>query len=110
MDVTYVKSTSTITLFRLRNNNPGTATLTRIEIDWPGENDALFNTILNGRVIWVGEDLVPPTIISSWYGEPSDREVGGTMALEFFFGTPASEQGYRLQISFGNGCTIGTTN
>jgi hypothetical protein len=110
IDLDFIKSTSTIALWRLQNNSSTIARINKIEMEWPIENDAVFNSILNGKVIWVGEDLFSPTLMDSWYGEPADRDVIGTNALEFFFGTPASSNGYNLQISFDNGCTIASSN
>ena len=110
MDVGFVKATSTIALFRLRNISPIPTTITRIVLDWPEENDAVFNAILDGNVIWAGVEMSSPTEMKAWRGEPGDRSVRGTHALEFFFGTPAGQRGYRLEIAFENGCTIRTAN
>lgn len=110
MDVDFIKATSTIALFRLRNANTVSTTITRIVLEWPEENDAVFNAILDERVIWAGVEMSSPTEMTTWRGEPSDRSVRGTQGLEFFFGTPAAQRGYRLQISFENGCTISTAN
>jgi hypothetical protein len=80
--------------------------ISRIEITWPESNDAIFNAFLNGKVIWLGEDLVPPTILTTWFGEEEDRQLQGVMSLEFFFGTQAAASGYGLRVQFSNGCAI----
>jgi hypothetical protein len=110
MDVDFIKATSTVALFRLRNGNKASTTITHIVLGWPDENDAVFNAILDGSVFWAGVEMNSPTDMTTWRGELADRSVRGVHALEFFFGTPAAQRGYHLEISFENGCTISTTN
>ena len=110
MDVDFIKSTSTIVLFRLRNSNPFSTSITQIVLNWPEENDAVFNAILDGNVIWAGVEMDSPTEMTNLRGEPRDRSIRGTHALEFFFGTPAAQRGYRLDVSFENGCVVSIAN
>jgi hypothetical protein len=84
--------------------------LTRIDLRWPKENDAIFNAVLDDVVIWAGEDLVSPTLMSSWLGNPIRQEVRGTVPLEFGFGTDAASRGYNLTLYFDNGCIINSSD
>ncbi|TET34526.1 MAG: RHS repeat-associated core domain-containing protein, partial [Anaerolineales bacterium] len=69
-------------------------------------NDAVFNVFLDGIVIWSGEDLYPPTHISSWLGSPTDRQVDLSARLGVFYGTYAASSGYNLRLTFDNGCQV----
>jgi len=60
--------------------------------------------------VWAGEDLTPPTHISSWVGGLSAREVDSSADLEVFFGTNAAASGYNLLITFDNGCQASAGN
>ncbi|MGD2163453.1 MAG: hypothetical protein PVG04_10175 [Anaerolineales bacterium] len=106
----FVKATSTIGLWRIQNNNPFSVYLTRIDLRWPKENDAIFNAVLDDVVIWAGEDLISPTLMSSWLGNPIRQEVRGTVPLEFGFGTDAASRGYNLTLYFDNGCIINSSD
>lgn len=108
--LTFVNATSNIGLWRLSNDNSTPAMITQIELSWPKANEVIFNAFLNGRVIWSGGDLVPPSFMTTWFGDPSDRIVEGNTRLEFLFGTSAVSSGYDLQLDFDNGCTVSTSN
>jgi hypothetical protein len=109
LDLSYLNATSNIVAWRVRNSSGQPFTLNRVEITWPGSNDAIFNAFLDGDVIWSGQDLVSPTIITSWFGERDDRTVESLSRLEFFFGTAAAESGYNLTLRFENGCQVTTS-
>jgi hypothetical protein len=106
VDLDYLNVTSNIVAWRLSNDSGQAFILNRIEITWPGSNDAIFNAFLDGEVIWSGQDLVSPTIITTWFGEHSNRVLGTLSRLEFFFGTNAASSGYDLTIGFENGCVV----
>ncbi|MDF1499606.1 MAG: hypothetical protein P1P76_03960 [Anaerolineales bacterium] len=106
----FVKSTSTIGLWRVRNNNLFAVYLTGIYLEWPKANDAIFNAVLDNVVIWAGEDLISPTQMNYWLGNPIRQEVRGPVTLEFGFGTDAASSGYKLTLYFENGCKISTAN
>ncbi len=106
LDLRFLSATSTITRWRLENRGGQPMVISRIETTWPTSNDAIFNAFLDGKVIWSGEDLVPPTILTTWFGGEADRQLQGVMSLEFFFGTQAASSGYDLRVRFSNGCEV----
>jgi hypothetical protein len=106
LDLRFLSATSTVSRWRLENRGSQAMEIARIETSWPQSNDAIFNAFLDGKVIWSGEDLVPPTIMTTWFGEPEDRQLRGAVSLEFFYGTQAAANGYDLMVQFSNGCTI----
>jgi hypothetical protein len=110
LDLRFLNATSNIAVWRVGNTSGHSFTLNRIEIEWPKSNDAIFNAFLDGNVIWSGEDLVSPTFITSWIGEPADRSVNSPSRLEFFFGTAAAASGYDLSLWFENGCVVSRSN
>ena len=110
LDLRFLSSTSNIAAWRLQNDSGVTLTITRIEIDWPKSNDAIFNTFLDGKVIWSDEDLTPPTIMTTWIGDSEDRSVDRLSRVEFFFGTLAAPGGYDLYLWFSNGCEVSAAN
>ena len=110
LDLRFLSATSNIAAWRLQNDSGTTLTFSRIEIDWPQSNDAIFNVFVNGMVIWSDEDLTPPTVINSWIGSPDDRSVDRLSRVEFFFGTLAAPGGYDLNLWFENGCVISAAN
>ncbi|MEE9512524.1 MAG: hypothetical protein V3V46_00480 [Anaerolineales bacterium] len=110
LDLRFLSATSNIAAWRLQNDSGTTLTITRIEIDWPKSNDAIFNAFQNGKVIWSDEDLIPPTIMTTWIGDPEDRSAERLSRVEFFFGTMAAPSGYDLHLWFENGCEISATN
>jgi len=110
LDLRFLSATSNIAAWRLQNDSGVALTITRIEIDWPKSNDAIFNAFLDGNVIWSDTDLTPPTIMTAWIGDPEDRSVGRLSRVEFFFGTLAEPGGYDLYLWFENGCEVSTAN
>lgn len=104
LDLTFLSATSNLARWRLRNDSGRDLEITRIQMDWPPENDAVFNAFVGGTVIWSGEDLVAPTILTEWVGEAEARTVQAVATVEFLFGTTAAAQGYDLHIWFANGC------
>ncbi len=110
LDLRFISATSNIAAWRLQNDSGAALTITRIEIDWPKSNDAIFNAFLDGKVIWSDEDLIPPTIMSAWIGDPEDRSVERLSRVEFFFGTMAAPGGYDLHLWFENECDVSAAN
>jgi hypothetical protein len=110
LDLRFLSATSNIATWRLQNDSGLTLTITRIEIDWPKSNNAIFNAFLDGKVIWSDEDLTPPTIMTTWIGNSEDRSVDRLSRVEFFFGTLAESDGYDLHLWFENGCEVSATN
>ena len=110
LDLRFLSATSNIGAWRLQNDSGMALTITRIEIDWPKSNDAVFNAFLDGKVIWSDADLTPPTIMTTWIGNPEDRSVDGLSRVEFFFGTLAEPGGYDLFLWFDNGCEVSAAN
>lgn len=110
LDLRFISSTSNITAWRLQNDSGTALMITRIEIDWPKSNDAIFNAFLDGKVIWSNTDLTPPTIMTTWIGDPGDRRVDRLSRVEFFFGTMAAPGGYDLYLWFDNGCEVSAAN
>ena len=110
LDLRFISATSNIAAWRLQNDSGATLTLAHIEIDWPKSNDAIFNAFLDGKVIWSNVDLIPPTIMTTWIGNPEDRSVERLSRVEFFFGTMAAPGGYDLHLWFENGCEISAAN
>jgi hypothetical protein len=92
----------------ITNNSGGTIRITRIRLtDWPEGNDPLFTIALSGSPIWNGEIESPPADISSgWMGSPSDRDIGASANISFFFGFPANGSPYDLRLTFDNGCVV----
>ena len=110
LDMRFLSATSNIVAWRLQNDSGTTLTITRIEIDWPKSNDAIFNAFQNGKVIWSDADVTPPTIMTTWIGDPEDRSVDTLSRVEFFFGTMAARGGYDLYLWFDNGCEVSAAN
>jgi hypothetical protein len=106
LDLSYLNATSNIVAWRVSNTSGSPFTLNRVEIVWPESNDAIFNAFLDGEVIWSGQDLISPTIITNWFGGHDDRMVDSLSRLEFFFGTEAATSGYALTLRFENGCEV----
>jgi hypothetical protein len=110
LDLRFLNATSNIAAWRIGNSSSQPFLLNHIEIKWPASNDAVFNTFLDGVVIWSGEDLVSPSYISEWMGDPADRIITNISRLEFFFGTAAASGGYDLTLRFENGCEVSASN
>ena len=110
LDLRFHSAISSVAAWQLQNHSGTALTLVRIEIDWPKSNDAIFNAILNGKTIWAGEDQIPPTIMTTWIGDPEDRSVDRQARVEFLFGTLAASDGYDLRLWFENGCVIPPVN
>jgi len=110
LDLRFISSTSNIAAWQLQNDSGTTPRVTRIELDWPKSNDAIFNTLFDGKVIWSDVDQTPPTIMTTWIGAPEDRSVDRLTRVEFFFGTLAAPGGYDLYLWFDNGCEISAAN
>jgi hypothetical protein len=106
LNLSFLNATSNITGWRLQNDSGSALAITRIEIEWPTTNDAVFNVFLDGTVIWSGEGLESPTIMTTWIGGTEDRSVDTLSLVEFFFGTVAVSSGYDLRIWFSNGCEV----
>lgn len=110
VNIHFLSATSNIGLWQLNNMNLQSAEITRISLLWPDQNGAVFNAFLNGTVIWSGGDLVSPTIITDWIGEPVNREVLGSTRLEFLFGFDAASSGYKITVELSNGCSASASN
>jgi hypothetical protein len=110
LDLSFLNVTSNITGWRLQNDSGSALAITRIEIEWPRSNDAIFNVFMDGTVIWSGEGLDSPTIMTTWIGDTGDRSVDTLSLVEFFFGTSAASSGYDLRIWFANGCEVSAAN
>ena len=106
LNLSFLNATSNITGWRLQNDSGSALTIMRIEIEWPKSNDAIFNAFLDGKVIWSGEGLVSPTIMTAWIGDTDDRSIDNLSLVEFFFGTSAVSDGYDLRLWFENGCEV----
>jgi hypothetical protein len=106
LNLRFLTATSNVVQWRLANSSGIEMELTRAQIEWPQANEAIFNVFLNGSTIWSSQDLVPPTIISSWIGTTADRTVDGVERLELTFGLSAAQSGYNLRLWFGNGCQV----
>ena len=110
LDLCFLSATSNIAAWRLQNDSGVALASTRIEIDWPKSNDAIFNAFLDGKVIWSDEDLTPPTTMTTWIGNSEDRSAESLSRVEFFFGTLAESSGYDLHLWFENGCEVSAAN
>jgi len=110
LDLRFLSATSNIAAWRLQNDSGVALTITRIELDWPKSNDAIFNAFLDGKVIWSDVSLTSPTIMTTWIGDPEDRSVDRLSRVEFFFGTLAEPGGYDLHLWFENGCEVSAVN
>lgn len=110
LDLSFLNATSNITGWRLQNDSGSALAIVRIEIEWPKSNDAIFNAFLDGNVIWSGEGLVSPTIMTAWIGDTEDRSVDSLSRVEFFFGTSAVSGGYDVHLWFENGCEVSAAN
>jgi hypothetical protein len=106
VDLRFMNAISNVVLWRVSNTSGQGFILNHIEISWPIANDAIFNAFVDGNVIWSGEDLSPPTIISTWSGDHNERSITSSSRLEFIFGTAAAESGYNLTLRFENGCEV----
>jgi len=110
IDVGNFSRMSNIAGWEITNDTGETIRIEVIDLNWPASNDALFNIFVDGSVVWAGEDLTPPTHISSWVGDQSARDVDSSAELEVFFGTNAAASGYNLLITFDNGCQASAGN
>lgn len=109
-DFHFQSATSNIGTWFLDSPMGVSASIVRIELSWPEENEAIFNAFLNGDVIWSGGDLVAPTIMVEWVGEPDNRRLAGIDSLEFLFGTNAAASGYDVLLRLDNNCELTTSN
>ena len=91
--------TSNISEWVIRNDTGSAVTVQSVNLGWPVSNDALFFMYLGGAEIWSGEDLDPPTSVSS-----VGRSVSSSADLEAHFGASAAGSGYSLTVNFTNGC------
>ena len=110
LDLRFINATSTVAAWRVQNSSGVPQIISRIEMEWPSTNDAIFNAFLDGAAIWSGVDQVSPTFVTSWIGDESDRRVNSLSRLEFFFGTAAASSGYNLTLRFENGCEVSHTH
>jgi hypothetical protein len=110
IDIGSFSRMSNVAKWEITNDSDETIRIEVIDLNWPASNDALFNIRADGSAIWVGEDLAPPTYITSWVGDPSAREVDSSAELEAFFGINAAGSGYNLLITFDNGCQASAGN
>lgn len=103
------RTTSTIAEWTINNGTGGSITISSIRLDWPESNDALYTFRLNGTTIWGSNppDSSPPTNASSFIASTS---VGDSATLRASFGTTAASSGYRLDLSFDNGCDVQSNN
>ena len=101
---------STTAKWEITNDSGETITIEVIDLNWPASNETLFNISVDGSVVWFDEDLLPPTLINSWVGGQSAREVDSSADLEAFFGFNAAGSGYNLLITFDNGCQASAGN
>ena len=108
--ITGFSRTSNVVEWEIRNDTAGTITIESLNLDWPLSNDALFDIFLSGSPIWSGEELDPPTSITSWIGGAGARSVNSSADIEAQFGTSAAGSGYNLRITFDNGCQAAAGN
>ena len=76
-------------------------------IDWPADNERLEKVKLETKDIWEQGDPSPPTRIDSGW-EDRSREIasGKSRRLKFVFAERVAPSGYRLEVSFDNGCVL----
>lgn len=110
LNLDFLNATTNIVTWRLQNTSGTTLTVARIDLGWPIANEAIFNAFMDGRGIWSGLDMAPPTIISDWMGEVDDRSLRTVARLEFVFGPAAVLSGYDLTVGFTNGCEVSSSN
>lgn len=97
----------------VRNNSGVSIIITRIEIHWPQsypENQVLEHVRTNG-IIWLGEDDESPSIIDSFIGSESLRQIqhNTDQHITFRFKRNVSFTGYQITIDFDNGCSVTAT-
>jgi hypothetical protein len=92
---------------QLQNRGADAATVTRVVIDWPINNEELKEILMGGSVIWSGTENSPPTTITQWSGGDAARQVGAssTEVLRFTFKRSADPTGYAISVTFDNGCS-----
>lgn len=109
----FTSAVSNTTRFDLTNNTAIDLVVAEIYMDWPASNDALFNHLKGGTVIWSGADVDPPTLVNggwlngiparTFYAKTTDR-------IEQSWGVSAQASGYEMRVTFTNGWSITVVN
>jgi hypothetical protein len=87
-----------------------TATITRIFLDWPGENEKLKKIEYKGGEIWKGADPNPPTEVSTGWSGDRSIPAGSESTMVFFFDGDVASSPYLLRITVDNGCEFEGSN
>jgi hypothetical protein len=92
---------------QLQNQGADAATVTRVVIDWPVNNEELKEVSMGGSTIWSGTENSPPTTLTQWSGGAAARQVNAssTEVLRFTFKRSADPTGYAISVTFDNGCS-----
>ncbi|MGD8731953.1 MAG: protein kinase [Anaerolineales bacterium] len=98
------RATESFVEWTISNDTGGSITLSRVVLSWPSPNVALFAMKLDGASFWTGFDDSSP---SSWSGS---KNMGASARLEADFVGKAASSGYKLDLSFDNGCKVGFNN
>lgn len=115
-DVSFVWTsfTSNVIRFDITNNSDKDLTVTRAYLEWvEAKWDGMFNLIIQGQVVWSGEDLDSPTdLTGGWTGEESRRLIpaNSTRRFEWFTGTSGSNTTVYMLLGFeGTNFTVDAT-
>jgi hypothetical protein len=95
----------------INNNAATTITVTKINLTWPAENDALDKIFLGSAKIW--DQAAPPpsiSITSGWTGGSRTIGSSATKELTFTFISQSISSGYNVTVWFDNGCSLSRSN
>jgi hypothetical protein len=103
-----------VVVMNVSNNSGIPITITRIAIDWPQTTQGAiqrFVQVSTSNVIWSGNELTSPTIITNFEGSESDRQIehNTVQNINFRFFRNVESNGYHITIEFDSGCSITAT-
>ncbi len=92
----------------LQNLGGNSIRVVSVTIDWPISNEELKEVEMGGTTIWSGPINSSPYTIDQWSGDPGAREINpsGSRTMRFTFKRDAASNGYRIAVSFDNGCKV----
>jgi hypothetical protein len=101
----------------LVNDSDALVIITGIYVDWPDtpESQSLSEIRFNNVVLLVADDPLPPSDYPTernWMAAQSDLELAASESklLVLLFSDDLQANGYSVNVTFDNGCTVGGSN
>jgi hypothetical protein len=99
-----------VVVMNVSNNSGVPITITRISIAWPQTSPPIQRLVQvsTDNVIWSGVEITSPTIITSFEGSESYRQIehNSVQNVNFRFFRNVESSGYQITIEFNTGCSI----